>query len=151
MKEIVYNPTSDIKRAICEKWYSLNTLADIQFFYNCLLFHGRVDRMVINGMEYDLSKTPVTPKFKDLPDGHSMSLFIQIGWISPIIELKIENLRELYFPLLQVLSYAVVELKGDKVYYYDNNNCSALADKMFWRYHEKPPYESKSWKVGGGA
>jgi hypothetical protein len=135
---IVYNPTSDIKRAIAEKWYSLNTHADIQFFYNCLLFHGRVDRLNINGIDYDLSKTPVTPKFKNLEDGHDVSLFIQIGWVAPTIELRIENVRELYFPILQVLSYAVIEMKGDKVSYYDNNNCSVLADRMFWRYHDKP-------------
>jgi hypothetical protein len=148
VSEIIYNPTSDIKRAIAEKWYPLQSLHDIQFFYNCLLFHGRVDRLTINGVAYDLTKTPVTPKFKNLEDGHSATLFIQIGWISPIIELRIENIRDLYFPMLQVLSYAVIEMKGDKVHYYDNNNCTVLADRMFWRYHDKPPTDSPGWKVG---
>jgi hypothetical protein len=148
MQGITYNPTSDINRAIVEKWYPLATQADIQFFYNCLLFHGRVDRMTLNGEVLDLTKTPVIQRLKDLPDGHNMTLFVQIGWISPTIELKIQNVRELYFPLLQVLSYGVLELRGDKVTYYDNNKCSVVADKMSWRYHSNPLHDSSAWKLG---
>jgi len=150
MTGIIYNPTSDIKRAICKKWYPLETQADIQFFYNCLLFHGRVDRITLNGEVLDITKTPVIQKLKDLPDGHNMTLFIQIGWLTPTIELRVQNVREAYFPLLQVLSYGVIELKGGKVAYYDNNKCSILADRMSWRYHENPQFDSPSWAVGGG-
>jgi len=149
MQSVLYSPSYDIeKAAVCQQWYPLKTQRDIDFCHSCFLFHGRVDRLEINGKVYDINQTPITPDMSNLPNGYNINIFVQIGWLSPTIEIRMEDVRAFNFPLFQILSYAVIELKGDKVFYYDNNNCTVLADRMFWRYHKQPPYNAPSWVIG---